>query len=373
MKRILLVTNWAPAKDRKGWSGIPYSLSQELIKYFEVDEHCMHTLNHNVTWGWQLYQKRIMPDFLAAFMIPYYARRRAKLLQKDIERFKPDVIVITHPSSTAAAADLETDVPVVFYTDCVFSNMWNYYYDYVREQTRKVADDIFRRALMKSARVIVTSDWAKDAAVSDYGYDENRIAVIPFGANIEIDDLHPISHDGINLLFVGVDCKRKGADIAVDCVRELTEMDPGRSYHLDIVGCNSPVEIHDENITVHGFINRNIESERNKIEDLRAKADLFILPTQADCSPIVLCEACAYSLPSITYDTGGISNYVINGYNGYRLKPGSPGREFARQIKDILEDADKLNEMKSNARALYESDLNWTTAGKRIADVINSL
>ena len=50
-----------------------------------------------------------------------------------------------------------------------------------------------------------------------------------------------------------------------------------------------------------------------------SSSDILLLPTQAECAGIVFVEASAYSMPIFTHDTGGISNYVINGINGYRL------------------------------------------------------
>ena len=124
---------------------------------------------------------------------------------------------------------------------------------------------------------------------------------------------------------------------------------------------------------MYGFLNRNNETERNLLNQLRAEADLFLLPTKAECSGIVFCEACAYSLPSLTYDTGGISNYVINGENGYRLPLSAGGADFAKKIRDIINNGDELTRLKKNARRKYEDDLNWETAGRRISEVIDSI
>ena len=34
-------------------------------------------------------------------------------------------------------------------------------------------------------------------------------------------------------------------------------------------------------------------------------------------------------MPVFTYDTGGIGNYVIDGYNGYRLRLGASANDFS--------------------------------------------
>lgn len=39
MKKILFVNAGSDPKDRTGWSGTPFSIYHELIKYFDVDTY----------------------------------------------------------------------------------------------------------------------------------------------------------------------------------------------------------------------------------------------------------------------------------------------------------------------------------------------
>ncbi|MBP3255308.1 MAG: glycosyltransferase [Clostridia bacterium] len=91
------------------------------------------------------------------------------------------------------------------------------------------------------------------------------------------------------------------------------------------------------------------------------------------CVGIVFCEACAYSLPSITYATGGTPDYVINDINGYGISLNKSGEEFANSVIKIMNEKNKLEEMKYNARKMYEQDLNWKHFGEKLEDIINSL
>lgn len=45
--------------------------------------------------------------------------------------------------------------------------------------------------------------------------------------------------------------------------------------------------------------------------------NFLLLPTIAECAGIVFAEASGYGIPSITYDTGGVGTYVIDGINGF--------------------------------------------------------
>ena len=400
-KRILLVTTDVPASDRKGWSGIPYSLKNELVKYYDVDEFCMMKENslllrikrfylnyiksrksrsvfwNAVTGGSSSEDTKNRPvsssdKSIGSIALHMYAESTAKRLKKALKQNNYDCIVVTHPAGVASFATLDTTVPIILYTDAVISKMYSYYWFGISHSVRKEMDSLFEKGMQKSTRIIVTSDWAARGAKEDYQITD-KVRMIPFGANLEDQIGDAVEHEGINLLFVGVEWERKGGQISVDCIRELNRIDQTHHYTLHIVGCDAPYKIEDPNIKMYGFLNRNNETERNLLNQLRAEADLFLLPTKAECSGIVFCEACAYSLPSLTYDTGGISNYVVNGENGYRLPLSAGGADFAKKIRDIINNGDELTRLKKNARRKYEDDLNWETAGRRISEVIDSI
>ena len=219
----------------------------------------------------------------------------------------------------------------------------------------------------------MASNWAKNGAINDYNVDPEKISIFLLGANIEVDEIQKEPHEGINLLFNGVAWERKGADIAIECVEILNKLDPDSHYTLHMVGCKPPREIDSEYVKLYGFLDRNIKEKRDFLEHLREMTDFFILPTQADCSPLVFCEACAYGIPSITYDTGGIGDYVRNDINGYRLPVGSTTEDFANKIIEWVHNPPKVEEMRKNARHMYETELNWKFSGKKIRELIDHL
>ena len=64
-------------------------------------------------------------------------------------------------------------------------------------------------------------------------------------------------------------------------------------------------------------------------------ADIFVLPTNYEGVPIVVIDALSYGKPVISSDVGGISEIVLNDYNGYVLD--NSDIAFAEKIKYILE------------------------------------
>ena len=97
--------------------------------------------------------------------------------------------------------------------------------------------------------------------------------------------------------------------------------------------------------------------------------DIFLFPSKAECSSIALCEANGFGLPCFVFDTGGLSNYVINGKNGYRLSVGSEGNDFANKVKTCIEN-NEIDRLSLGAREFFEMTLNWNVWGEKLKNII---
>lgn len=222
---------------------------------------------------------------------------------------------------------------------------------------------------------MMSSDWAMDSVINHYGFPKKKTAVLEFGANIDDDMIvKPAVYQGgkLNLFFSGVDWKRKGGDIAVEAVKRLIDM--GVDAHLTIAGIEDlPAGV--ENlpfVTSVGFLNKNIPQDYKRYVDIWSKTHAFLLPTLAECSAIVYCEAAAYGIPSFTYDTGGTSNYVIDGVNGRSLAEGSTAQDFANVIYDVVK-GNSMPIYSENARRLYAEKLSWTAWSRRFKDIMERM
>lgn len=115
-------------------------------------------------------------------------------------------------------------------------------------------------------------------------------------------------------------------------------------------------------------MNKNMPEQYQRYVDAIKRSHLLLLPTSAECSAIVFSEAAAYGLPVFTYDTGGIGNYVIDGYNGYRLRLGASANDFSVKIKETLFDG-KLTKLSGNALQLYADNLSWSAWSRRFEEL----
>ncbi|TWP29880.1 glycosyltransferase [Apibacter muscae] len=238
----------------------------------------------------------------------------------------------------------------------------------------KQGNVIEKRAADNSTTIIVSSDWAKNPFINDYKIPEKKIKVIEFGANIDNIIVNPKFNyqktGQINLLFLGVDWERKGGEIAIECLNYLNDNNIKSVLH--VVGTKPPIKYNNYNIKSYGYLNKNLDKDYSLLKEIIYNSDLLLLPTKAECSAIVFSEASAYGLPILTYDTGGVSNYVINGQNGYRLNLKCGGKEFAEKILEIihLKELDKLRE---GFFAIYKQKLNWECWKAKFMNVINEI
>ena len=355
--------------DRRPWSGTKNRL------YEQVKECSSEIVWIKVSYDWTTYLFRAFLKLTAAFFGKRYSsvhttfiskRLAASISKEEMER----VDILFAPSGGQYIAYLKTTKPIVYLLDATFHGIYDYYPDFSNflSFNRKQGEQMEYRALKNASHIIASSDWSKDSVIGDYGIDPSKVSVIEFGANVNMEDIcnhsarslsRPALNKRLQLLFIGVEWERKGGDIAVACVQSLNEM--GIPSDLYVIGTSLPSEYkHLTFLKEVGFLNKNIPEQYDRFVSIMQAGDFLLLPTRAECSAIAFCEASAYGLPTLTYDTGGIPNYVKNGVNGYRLPLSANGEDFAEKIKSIL-DAETLDSLSKSSQAYYTSCLNWQT------------
>ena len=65
------------------------------------------------------------------------------------------------------------------------------------------------------------------------------------------------------------------------------------------------------------------------------------------------CEASAFGIPSITRNTGGISNAVYNGINGYCLDENAKADDYFNVVKKLIENESEYKKNKYIFRENY--------------------
>lgn len=346
-------------------SGRPHSILTNLRGCgVEVEE--LFPLDENTKWqrrAHKIFCKLTGRESLSDRHEPLL-RHYAQLLEGRLSGVSVDAVFCP---STLPLSYLETDLPVSFCADAPLAAMLDYYGSFSRLSTaqRELSEKLEARVLGRAALAVYPSQWAAKAAVEHYRIPAERVAVIPFGANLganhqlpqilEAIDRRPT--DVIRLLFIGKEWDRKGGKIALETAKLLRKR--GFKVMLHVVGCRP---VRDETwVKCHGLLSRSQPREREKLTDLLLSCHFMLVPSRAEAYGMVFCEANAAGLPAITTDTGGISEIVRDGCNGYKLPVAAAARDYADVIEEAFVTAGRYRELALSSFAEFESRLNWRT------------
>lgn len=370
MKVIGYVSVANPFEDRKAWSGTIFKIREEL-----------ENAGYNVVWipiklGF-LYR---FANILSRFIYGKGPREHGNFLTWIRAVSTSWELIGTcdylfFPGDCQITKYRKVDKPIIYYSDATFKQMIGYYWKDLSGLLLREGDRNERIANDNSTIIIKSSHWAINSVVTDYQQKTSKCHVLEFGANIDERDIvkTDIYHGGpVNILFSGVEWERKGADIAIDTVKELNRK--GVEAKLFLVGIkeeNIPEKYKNISCVDYiGFLNKNIPEQYQKLITIMGRCNLFLLPTKAECAGIVLCEASAFGLPIFTFDTGGIGNYVIDGMNGYKLTMDADANAFATKIKEAIE-TNELLKLREGCLNFYEEKLNWKAWANNFKKLMN--
>ena len=292
----------------------------------------------------------------------------AQIASKRLASRSFDVIIAL--SGATELAFLQTHTPTVLIEDANFALLRDYHahFSSLLGSSAYQLDTLQAKGISKADLILYSTKWAAQSAIDHYGADERKIRVIPFGANLEHIPLREQvlarkkNADCCRLLFVGVDWEKKGGSIALGTLIALERL--GISAELTICGCVPPKNVRHPKMTVIPFLNKNDEHQRKKLEMLYMQSDFFILPTRNECFGVVFCEASAFGIPSIGTRTGGVSEVIQDGVNGYTLPHNALGDAYAEVIARLYHDTPAYNRLVKTCRECFETRLNWDSWGQ---------
>ena len=353
--------------DYKAWSGVNYYLNQSFKKQFQNSKFVYLKENRVIIFRIILKIYRFL-YFTTHFKKTKYIPRWYSFLLysksiKEITKYKPALVFTT----SVLLASFMTRYKVVYIIDSTVRLLVNYLWFKLSKDEIKTMEKNQLFALRNSSYIICASSWAKESVVSDYGIEENKVSVVHFGANLPYINIFSKSlSKNINILFCATIKKEKGFDIAVEVVKYLNHLDRNRKYRLLVLGL---VGESNDQVEYLGIKHKNNPKEFEEFVDIFKRSHLFLLPTRAECFGIVFCEAFAFSLPVIGTNTGGVSSYVINGYNGFTIASNENISTISSKIISIVSDNDYYKTICDNAREFYEQHTNWDIFSRKVKEI----
>lgn len=306
-------------------------------------------------------------------------KKEAKKRDKIIKEINPDYIFSFGPISSIF---LDCNIPIAYWADACFPGLYQYNPNF-SNLSKKTIDNfnlIEQLGFNRAKAVFYSSKWALDAAVNNYKVDSNKLYIVPLGANIEIKHDINFIKDNVNsklnnnickFVFVGTSWKYKGADTAIKIINQLNKR--GFKASLVIIGC-SPykyIELPDF-VKVINFIDTSTEKGMEELIGYYKEANFFLLPTIVESFGHVFCEANAYGLPVISYNTGGISSVITNDKNGYLFDLNANIEEFCDYIVKVYNDKHYYYNLCLNSFYEYKNRLNWKSGVESIIKILNN-
>jgi glycosyltransferase involved in cell wall biosynthesis len=310
---------------------------------------------------------------------PALLRRQAVDIRRQLAAGDFDVVF---SPGTLPIAYLDETRPIVFWADATFDLMLDVYpgFSNLTPASRAAGSRADAQALARASLALYASDWAARSALETYGAAPRKVEVVPFGANLH-EPVEPSEvarlisarpWDVCRLLFIGVDWKRKGGDLAVKVTKRLNAA--GLPAVLTVVGSQPeiPAELR-RIVDVRGFVDKTDESGRAELRSLLSESHFLILPSEAECYGLVLCEANAYGVPCLASSVGGITTIIHDGVNGQLFPPGDDGSSFVQFVLSVFGDHTRYQALAHSSYEEYQTRLNWRVSGARVRELLENL
>jgi glycosyltransferase involved in cell wall biosynthesis len=369
------------ASDVTQWSGLGHYIS-ECLKGISTRVDYVGPLSQRIPPYLRIkhrFYSRVLKQGVEPNRHPSVAKNYSDQVASMLERVRADIVF---SPGTIPIAHLKCKQPIVFWTDATFAGLVNFYPGMfnVAKESVQFGNELEQLALNNCRLALYSSDWAAKTALNNYSVDQSKIHVVPFGANLTSETslegvkavISARPANKLKLLFLGLDWRRKGGDIAVEVARQLIRM--GIKAELHVVG----PEIEELNqlpdfVIPHGRIGKTTAAGREKLESLLADSHFLLLPTRAECYGVVFAEACSYGVPSVTTNVGGVGTAIKNGVNGWAFDLESDPSEYASYIFGLMSDYSRYKELALSSYNEYLLRLNWGAAGKRVKALLQSV
>jgi glycosyltransferase involved in cell wall biosynthesis len=380
MRVAFLASRFLDPENSRSWSGLPFFMRRaleqagvETIILATNDSDHSRRWAHFLLWRWLRHRR-------------YLIHCDARLLRNQARQFERRLAGITVDAvfspSTWSLAYLETELPTLFWTDACFGGLLGFYESFTDVAPPSIAagHSIEQRALTNCTRAIYSSAWAAETAQEHYRIDSRRISIIPFGGNLhEPPTLLEVGAfvkrrdaSPCRLLLVGVDWKRKGADIAVEAAVALEAA--GLKTILTVVGCAPPGgRTLPACVELVPFIGKDTADQRRELAAIYARSHFFIMPSRAEAFGLVFAEASAFGVPCLAADVGGLSSVITDDVNGHLFPFQANGSMYADYILRLMRAPDRYRELALNAAQEANDRLSWKAAGRRVAELLYEL
>lgn len=225
--------------------------------------------------------------------------------------------------------------------------------------------------LVKRCNAVIAINPSLFEALLQRGCEKEKLSLILHGVDIDKFNLNEVSSDlkqelGINQRFVILFCGHvhflKGVEYLIKAAGILKQQGFKDIALLIAGGQEKEYMAYLQNLIKKLGITEDVKFlgsvVNEKIPELYAICDIFVLPSLAEGFSTVICEAMASGKPVIGTKVGGIEAQIKDGRNGFIVPPGDE-KALAEKIAYLLENASMREEMGKESRSLAEKEFSW--------------
>jgi glycosyltransferase involved in cell wall biosynthesis len=272
------------------------------------------------------------------------AGRPERALRELVTELRPAVVHAHLFASAAAAAHAVRGSAVPLVITEHTEGPWR------DRRARALSGLVYRRA----DRVVATSTAIRDRLVTEHGVPPDRIEVLlPAAAELPTTG-GPLAVPGRPAVgLVGRLVPDTGVDVLLRAAALVSAVVPQVAF---LVVGDGPLRPElERRATVLGLAGTvTFTGYRSDAPRLVSGLDVLAVPSRADGSPLVVCEAMAAGVPVVASRVGGLPDLVEDGGSGLLVRPGEP-EHLARALVSLLLDPEAARRLGERGRSLAAS------------------
>jgi glycosyltransferase involved in cell wall biosynthesis len=242
-----------------------------------------------------------------------------------------------------------------------------------------------KKLMKRSDALIAVSMYTKKELTEFYDIDEEKIHIIYNGVDVQKfkpnKDRAGLRRElGLEekqkiILFVGRLYQRKGLDTLFQSISKVVQNFKDAKFVISGEGFRQNKEKLlklAEKLKIENSVLFVGYFPDEKLPDLYAASDIFVLPALYENFPFAILEAQATGLPVISTKVGGIPELVTNNKNGLLVEPAN-SEQLTEEIMILLKNPKFAEELGKRARQLIEEKFAWPLITNEVVDLYSKI
>ena len=372
MKLLYVACRWLPTVQNE-FSGSDFGAYNMLKKDTDLEVSLIGPFEDKPNLLEKVINK-LYTTFFSKRLIKYFPstiRQSGMTISQAINDFKPQIIFSKYSAQMYHVDHLTA--PYIYMCDSTMQWTKKYWPEFSKVGTRIM--EKWERKSIEECDLLITFSHENATIINEhFGKDPAKIRVFPIPAYIPkelIPDKNEISKEisgEIKLLLVGKRYHLRGIDIGIEIVNELNRQ--GIKSQLTIVGITGE---NSDYVRFMGNLNKENSQQMKDYFQFFSDSDFLIHPSRFHAAGIVISEAAAFGLPTITNNVGGLATTVLDKETGIVLPESSPAKAYVSAIQSLIQDKEHYRKMRIAARERFDRELNWESAGERLRGIIHEV